>query len=490
MIPTFNHTYQNFINGQWVTSRSKKTFTSINPANEKVLGKFQASNNQDVEQAVQAASNALPAWKNIPAPERAHYLTTIKELLKKNKQRLGTLIATEMGKIMKEALGDVQEAIDIFDYMAGEGRRLYGRTTPSELQNKTCYTQRKPYGIAGIITPWNFPLAIPAWKIAPALITGNTIVWKPSSDTPLCALELVELLHEAGLPKGVINLITGSGEDVGIPLIKHTKINVVSFTGHRDTGTTILREAGIKKVGLELGGKNAIIVMEDADLALAVDGILWGGYGTTGQRCTATSRIIAHQTISKELQEKLVKNITKLRLGPGTKTTTDVGPLINKAAQEKAEEYTNIGIKEGATLTCGGNKPKGKGYYYQPTLFTNVKPTMRIAQEEIFGPIVSLLTVKDLAEAINVCNNIDYGLSAAIYTKNINQAFQAINQLETGIIYVNAPTIGAEVHLPFGGTKKTGFTREAGWTGIEEFSEEQTIYIDYSERLQKAQGID
>ncbi|HLD12823.1 MAG TPA: aldehyde dehydrogenase family protein [Candidatus Nanoarchaeia archaeon] len=486
----FSHTYQNFINGEWVTSRSKKTFTSINPANEKVLGKFQASNFYDIEQAVQAAINARTAWKNVPAPERAYYLYTIKELLTKHKQRLGKLVATEMGKVMNEALGDVQEAIDIFEYMAGEGRRMYGKTTPSELRNKICYTQRKPHGIAGIITPWNFPIAIPAWKMAPALITGNTIVWKPSSDTPLCALELVELIHEAGIPKGVINLVTGSGKETGMPLVQHPKIDVVSFTGHRDTGKTILQTAGIKKVGLEMGGKNAIIVMDDADIDLAVDGILWGGYGTTGQRCTATSRIIAHQTIAKELEEKLLIRIKKLRLGPGTKETTDIGPLINKAAQTKTAEYTHLGKEEGATLTYGGNIPQGKGYYYQPTLFTNVQPNMRIAQEEIFGPVVALITVKDLPEAITVCNAIDYGLSAAVYTHNINHAFQALQHLETGIVYVNAPTIGAEVHLPFGGTKQTGWGREAGWTGIEEFSEEQTIYIDYSGKLQKAQGID
>ncbi len=481
------HTYLNYINGNWIKSSAGKTFVSDNPANEKPLGRFQASTKNDVEHAVQAAKSAFPSWKNTPAPQRAEILFAVRDLLKKHKQRLGKLVATEMGKVMKESLGDVQEAIDMFEYMAGEGRRLFGRTTPSELKNKFCYTLRKPLGVAGFITPWNFPIAIPAWKLAPALITGNTIVWKPSSDTPLCALEFVELLQEAGIPKGVVNIITGSGEDVGMPLVKHPEVQVVSFTGHRDTGRAILQAAGIKKVGLEMGGKNAIIVMDDADIDLAVDGILWGGFGTTGQRCTASSRVIAHSIIKKELEEKLLTRIAKLRLGPGTDTRTDIGPLINKAAQEKSQHYVIIGKAEGAKLLCGGYIPKGRGYFFQPTLFTNVHPSMHIAQEEIFGPIVSIIEVQNLAEAIQVCNNIEYGLSAAIYTKDINKAFLAINQIESGIVYVNAPTIGAEVHLPFGGVKNTGWEREAGWSGINEFSEEQTVYIDYSNKLQKAQ---
>lgn len=484
------HTYLNFIDGRWLKSNSGESFISYNPANENPLGKFQSSNQNDVETAVHAAEKSLPSWKDTPAPERAQILFAARDLLRKHKQRLGKLVATEMGKVMKESLGDVQEAIDIFEYMAGEGRRMFGRTTPSELKNKFCFTIRKPFGIVGLITPWNFPVAIPAWKLAPALITGNTVVWKPSSDTPLCALELAELLHEAGIPKGVVNVITGSGEEVGMPLVRHQKIRAVSFTGHRDTGEKILQSAGIKKVGLEMGGKNAIIIMKDADIDLAVDGILWAGFGTTGQRCTAASRIIAHQAVIQELQEKLLARIARLRLGPGTDPKTDVGPLINKSAQEKSQRYVDIGKQEGASLECGGSIPKGKGFFFQPTLFAKVKPSMKIAQDEIFGPIVCLIEMHDLKEAITICNEIEYGLSAAIYTKDINKAFTAINNIESGIVYVNAPTIGAEVHLPFGGVKNTGWEREAGWSGISEFSEEQTVYIDFSGKLQKAQKID
>ncbi len=482
------HTYLNFIDGKWVKSSSGKTFISYNPANENPLGRFQSSSHNDVELAVHAAEKALPSWKDMPAPERAQILFAIRDLLKKNKQRLGKLVATEMGKIMKESLGDIQEAIDIFEYMAGEGRRMFGRTTPSELRNKSCFTIRKPFGIAALITPWNFPIAIPAWKLAPALITGNTIVWKPSSDTPLCALELVEILHESGVRKGVVNVITGSGEEVGMPLVKHPKVRAVSFTGHRDTGHAILAAAGIKKVGLEMGGKNAIIVMDDANIDLAVDGIVWGGFGTAGQRCTASSRVIAHQAIIHDLQERLLARISKLKLGPGTDSRTDIGPLINKQAQQKSQRYVDIGKQEGATLACGGSIPKGKGYFFQPTLFINVKPSMKIAHDEIFGPVVCMIETHDLKEAIKICNEIEYGLSASIYTKDINKAFTAISNIESGIVYVNAPTIGAEVHLPFGGVKNTGFTREAGWS-LDEFSHEDTIYIDYSGRLQKAQGI-
>tara|TARA_Y100000310_G_scaffold68970_2_gene64295 strand:+ start:4309 stop:5766 length:1458 start_codon:yes stop_codon:yes gene_type:complete len=481
--------FKQFINGKWVASDSHKTFPSLNPASGKPIARFQAGTKNDINKAVRAATLALPKWKATPAPKRGEILLEIASLLKKHKQRLGKLVTEEMGKVLTEGLGDVQEAIDVFEYMAGEGRRLFGHTTPSELPNKACFTVRQPLGVVGLITPWNFPTAIPAWKIAPALICGNTIVFKPSSDTPLCALEVVKLLIEAGLPKGVVNVVTGSGSEVGTPLVKHPKVAGISFTGSKATGEFITANAGLKKVGLELGGKNAIIVLDDADLDSAVEGILFGAFGTTGQRCTATSRVIVHRKVKSLLETKLLRRVKKLRLGNGLKSSVDVGPLINQKAVEKTHKYTQIGKKEHAKLLCGGEIIKGKGFFYSPTLFTNVKPSMKIAQEEIFGPSLSIITAKDFTDAITICNNIEYGLSSAIYTNNVNLAMKAVEVLETGIVYVNSSTIGAEVHLPFGGTKNTGHTREAGIEGIFEFSNTKTVYIDYSGTLQKAQGV-
>lgn len=480
-------TYLNYINGKWVKSSSGKTFLSLNPATEQPIGKFQLSNSKDVELAIRLAKQALNSWSNTPAPKRGELLLETASLLRKNKQRLGKLVTIEMGKVLKEALGDVQEAIDIFEYIAGEGRRLFGHTTPSELRNKACFTIRKPFGVFGIITPWNFPVAIPAWKISAALICGNTMIFKPSSDTPLCAIELVKILEQAGIPRGVVNLVTGSASEVGQTIVKHRQIEGISFTGNKATGEWILKNSGIKKLGLEMGGKNAIIVMDDADLDLAIDGMIWGSFGTTGQRCTAASRIIVHKDMYKELEDKFIKKTERLKLGSGLKSTTDIGPLINKAAVEKTHMYTEIGKKEGARIKTGGYRLPGKGFFYKPTIFTDVKPSMRIAQEEIFGPSVCLIKCKDINDAIKICNNIEYGLSSSIYTKNVFNAFKSAYGIEAGITYINSSTIGAEVHLPFGGIKGTGNTREAGWTSIEEFSYEKTIYVDYSGRLQRAQ---
>ncbi len=482
--------YQNYINGKWVSSKSKKTFDSLNPATEKSLGAFQLSTKEDVQEAIRAAEKAHAKWSGTPAPKRAEYLFEISRLLKKNKEKLAESMTEEMGKVLKETRGDMQEAIDVFEYMAGEGRRLFGHTTPSELPHKLAFTQRRPIGVVGVITPWNFPLAIPAWKIAPALVCGNSIVFKPSTDTPRSATQLVEIIAEAGVPPGVINMITGGAQEVGKEIVTNEKIRALSFTGSRDTGKWITQNAGIKKIGLELGGKNAIIVMDDADIENAVEGIIWGAFGTTGQRCTACSRVIVHKEVAKELEEKLVRATEKLRLGNGMDQRTDVGPLINKAAQEKTFLYAQLGKKEGK-LICGGKKVEREGYFFEPTIFKNVKPSARIAQEEIFGPVLSIITVKDFNEAIRVCNGIEYGLSSSIYTQNIQRAMLAIEHIEAGITYVNSSTIGAEVHLPFGGIKQTGNgTREAGILGINEFSESKTVYIDYSGKLQKAQGID
>lgn len=481
-------TYKLYIGGKWVAASTKETFQSKNPVNPSdILGIFQKASRADIEKAVRVAEKAFTSWSQVPAPKRGDILLRVAALLRKEKQRLGALVTREMGKQFTEGLADVQEAIDTAEYMAGEGRRLFGYTTPSELPNKFCMTVRRPLGVVALITPWNFPIAIPAWKIFPALICGNTCVFKPSSDTPLCALEFVQLLEKAGVPSGVVNVITGTGEEVGEALVTHPRIRAVSFTGSRAVGEFVTKHAGTKKVGLEMGGKNAIIVMEDANLTLAVEGVLWGAFGTTGQRCTAASRVIIQKKVRYKFEAMLLKELKKLTIGDGM--TCNIGPLVNQAALEKTERYVALGKKEGAKLLCGGQRVKGKkGYFFAPTIFTHVDSGMRIAQEEIFGPVLSILSFETLADACAIANNIDYGLSSAIYTKDIHNAFVAIEALETGITYVNSSTIGAEVHLPFGGVKGTGNgTREAGILGIDEFSEVKTVYIDYSGRLQKAQ---
>ncbi len=480
--------YGLYIGGKWVSSSSGEKFASLNPATEKPMATFEQGNADDVALAIESAEAAQQSWSETPAPRRGAVLLRAAQLLKNEKERLAKLETVEMGKVMKETRGDVQEAIDILEYMAGEGRRLFGHTTTSELKNKFCMTVRRPVGVVGLITPWNFPVAIPAWKIAPALVCGNSIVFKPSSDTPLCAIEFVRVLEKAGVPPGVINLVTGPGGTAGMELVKSKKVLGISFTGNRETGEVIAKNAGIKKVGLELGGKNGIIVMDDADLELALDGIVWGAFGTTGQRCTACSRVIVHEKVAEKLQHMIVARAKKLRVGNGLLPKTEMGPLVNKAALEKSEHYAEIGRTEGARLACGGKRIGNSGFFFQPTVFTDVQNDMRIAQEEIFGPVLSVITVKNLDEAIDVMNGIEYGLSSSIYTKDVNRAFIAMEKIEAGITYINSSTIGAEVHLPFGGVKQTGNgTREAGIEGINEFSETKAVYIDYSGKLQKAQ---
>ncbi len=489
--------YFNYINGKWVKSLSKKTFVSLNPTNKKIIGKFQRSNKQDVEKAVRAAKDAFDSWKNTPAPRRADILLKAAQILKERKKEIGTLVSREMGKVLKEGLGDVQEAIDFFEYIAGEGRRLFGRTTPSELPDKFAMTFHIPIGVCGIIPPWNFPIAIPAWKIAPALVCGNTVVFKPASDTPLCAVRFVEVLEKAGLPKGVLNLVTGSGTEVGVPLVEHPDVKMISFTGSLKTGKFIASTCAalMKRTGLELGGKNAIIVMDDANLDSALEGVIWGAFGTAGQRCTATSRVIVHEKIYSKFEKMLLKRTKALRLGDPLDKSIDVGPIVNEKQLERINGYVILGkMKDKAKLLIGGCKytPRAyDGFFYKPTIFSNVTKEMTIAKEEIFGPVLCLMKAKDLDDAIEICNSIEYGLSSAIYTTNITSAFKAIEKINTGLTYVNSSTIGSEVHLPFGGTKHTGNgTREAGWSCLNEFSEEKTIYIDYSGKLQKAQGID
>jgi acyl-CoA reductase-like NAD-dependent aldehyde dehydrogenase len=476
------------------TAMESQTFESTSPATGEVLGVVPRSDADDVDRAVECAKAAYEDWRLTPAPERGEILFRFADLLRREKDALTDLMTREMGKVKAEAGGDVQEAIDMSVYMAGEGRRLWGQTTPSELRDKFNMSVRVPIGVVGAITPWNFPIAIPSWKIAPAIVCGNTVVLKPAEDTPLLAVRFVELLEEAGLPEGVVNIVTGFGEEAGEALVRHPDVPVISFTGSREVGIAVTKAAAdrLKHVHLELGGKNAIIVMDDANLDLAVEGIVWSAFGTTGQRCTAASRVIVHERAAGELKSKLVAAAERLRLGPGWEDDTDVGPLINADALEKVHSYTEVGRDEGAELLTGGEVAAdgdlAKGFFYRPTVFAGVDPGMRIAQEEIFGPTTALIEVRDFDEAIRVANGIRYGLSSSIYTRDVDKAFRAMRDLAAGITYVNAGTIGAEVHLPFGGTKDTGNGhREAGQAALDVFTEWKSIYVDYSGRLQRAQ---
>ena len=487
-------THRNYVDGEWVDAAGGETFESANPATGEVLGDFPSSGLADVDRAVGAARHAYDGWRLTPAPKRAEVLYRFGALLVEHKQELAELMTQEMGKVLPEAGGDVQEAIDMSFYMAGEGRRLFGHTTPSELPDKFCMSMRMPIGVAGIITPWNFPIAIPSWKIAAALVCGNTVVFKPATDTPLLGTRFVELLAEAGVPPGAVNLVHGSGRTIGERLVEHPDVPVLSFTGSREVGTRVAERAAprLKHVHLELGGKNGIIVMDDADLDLALDGIVWSAFGTSGQRCTAASRVIVHERVYDALQAKLVVAVERLRLGDGLDPETDVGPVVNRGALEKIHSYTQIGLDEGAHLLTGGEIASegelAKGCFYRPTVFGEVQPGMRIAQEEIFGPTTVLIRVRDFDEAIRVANGIEYGLSSSIFTRDVNRAFRAVRDLEAGITYVNAGTIGAEVHLPFGGTKATGNGhREAGQAALDFFSEWKAVYVDYSGHLQRAQ---
>jgi alpha-ketoglutaric semialdehyde dehydrogenase len=485
---------QNFIGGEWVDAASGETFDSTSPADGELIGTFPKSGAEDVDRAVAAAKEAYEDWRLVPAPRRGEILFRFAQLLVEHKAELTDLMTHEMGKVKAEAGGDVQEAIDMSYYMGGEGRRLYGQTTPSELRDKFNMSVRMPIGVIGVITPWNFPIAIPSWKITPALVSGDTVVFKPATDTPALGQRFVELLDEAGVPKGVVNIVHGGGAAVGDRLVRHPDVPVITLTGSRETGVTVMRNAadGLKRIHLELGGKNGIIVMEDADLDLAVDGIVWSAFGTSGQRCTAASRVIVHEWVYDALAKRLVEEAEKLTLGPGWEDDTDVGPVINAAALEKIHSYTQIGLDEGGKLLTGGKIASdgelAKGFYYRPTIFGDVEPGMRIAQEEIFGPTTALIRVKDTDEAIRVSNGIRFGLSSSIFTRDVNRAFRAMRDLEAGITYVNAGTIGAEVHLPFGGVKETGNGhREAGQAALDVFTEWKSVYVDYSGTLQRAQ---
>ena len=490
------NTYHNYINGQWVPSSSGEWSENRNPANTRdLIGRFPQSSQDDVDEAVAAARQAFDGWRRTPAPKRAELLFKLGEILIRDKQQFTADMTREMGKVLKEAGGDVQEAIDCTYYTAGEGRRLHGFTTPAEMPNKFAMCVRQPVGLCGLITPWNFPMAIPSWKLIPALVCGNTVVIKPAEDTPLSTYNLIKACEEAGLPRGVVNLVMGHGSVVGSRLTDHPAVRLISFTGSTETGRLVASACADRNAicSLEMGGKNAIIVMDDADVDNAVEGAIWGAFGTSGQRCTASSRLIVHKKVYKQFSNKLVERAKRLRVGNGADRAVEVGPVINQDAVEKIMNYIDVGqFEDGATRACGGRRlTKGDyahGYFIEPTVFTDVAPDMRIAQEEIFGPVTAVIPARSLDEAIEIANGVQYGLSAAIYTQDVNRAFHAMNEMYTGIFYVNSSTIGAEVHLPFGGTKGTGNGhREAGTQVLDIFSEWKSVYVDYSGTLQRAQ---
>lgn len=486
--------FKNWIGGRWVPARSGKTFQNLNPATGEILGEFPESGPEDIGDAVEAAEKARRGWALTPAPKRAEILYRVGELIRGRKEELARVMTSEMGKILIETRGDAQEAIDMAYLAAGEGRRMFGVTTPSEMPNKWAMSMRAPVGVVGVITPWNFPMAVPTWKIFPALVAGNTIVFKPAEDTPETAWHLANLLHEAGLPEGVLNVVFGDGPNAGAPLVAHRGVHMISFTGSNEVGTIIATECAKtgKRVSLEMGGKNAIIVMDDADLDLATKAIVWSAFGTTGQRCTACSRLIVHEKVHDALVAAVAKGAGALKLGDGLDESTEVGPIINRKQLEKIQSYMKVGADDGATTKAGGGVATAegleKGNFFQPTVFDGVKPDMRVAQEEIFGPVLSVITVKSLEEAVEVNNRTGFGLSSSIFTADVNKAFQAMRDLDTGIVYVNHGTTGAETHLPFGGVRGTGNGhREAGHTMLDPFTEWKSIYVDYSGRLQRAQ---
>lgn len=487
--------YKNLIGGEWVESRTGKTFLNVNPADsDDIVGEFPSSGADDVDAAVTAAAKAWKTWRLVPAPKRAEILYRTGELLAQRKEQYAREMTREMGKVLSETRGDVQEAIDTAYYMAGEGRRLFGQTTPSELRSKFAMSVRMPVGVVGMIAPWNFPMAIPSWKLFPALVCGNTCVIKPAEDTPLSTFNLVQSLIDAGLPPGVVNIVTGFGPDAGAPIVSHPGVRAISFTGSSEVGRMVGQTAAgnFKPCSLEMGGKNAMIVLEDANIDLALDGALWGAFGTTGQRCTATSRILLHKKIAAEFTEKLVVRADALKVGNGLDEAIQMGPQINQQQIDTSIRYCGIAQKEGAKLITGGSVLEDgtfdKGHFFAPTVFAGVRPEMRIAREEVFGPVVSLIECADFDEAIEAANNIQYGLSTALYSRDVNKAFRAIRDLEAGITYINAPTIGAEVHLPFGGVKQTGNGHREGGTGALDFyTTWKSVYVDYSDKLQRAQ---
>lgn len=487
--------FLNYVAGEWVAPATGEYIENRNPARTSdLIGLFPDTGASELDAAVASAQRGFERWSRTPAPERGLVLKTAGDLLTRHKEDLARTATREMGKVLDETRGDVQEAIDTAYYAAVEGRRLFGRTAPSELRSKWAMSFRRPIGVFGIITPFNFPVAVPSWKIFPALLCGNSIIYKPSEDVPHSAHRFVEILLEAGLPPECVQLLHGRGETIGRAIVEHPGVPGLSFTGSTETGSRIGEVAGRmhKRLSLEMGGKNAQIVMSDADLDLALEGVLWGAFGTTGQRCTATSRLLVQSEVHDEFVERLCYEARSLRLGDGQEAGVDVGPLIHEAAREKCERYIAIARGEGATVATGGGRPAesalADGWFFEPTVLAGVEREHRAAREEIFGPVLSVIRFDTIDEAFDINNEVPYGLSSSIYTQDVTASFRAVEELDNGITYVNAPTIGAEAHLPFGGVKNTGNGhREGGWEVYEFYTETKVAYVDYSGTLQRAQ---
>jgi alpha-ketoglutaric semialdehyde dehydrogenase len=487
--------YLNYLGGKWVPASNGETFESRNPADsDDLLGVVARGTAEDVDAAVRAAAEAYPDWLLTPVPKRADYVLRAGLILEQRKEELSRLMTREMGKTLRETRADIQEGIDFCFYMAGEGRRFFGQTMPSELPSKFSMTVRHPIGVMGLITPWNFPIAIPLWKIAPAIVSGCTSVFKPAEDTPVLATILVQIFEEVGLPPGVLNLVNGIGEEAGAALVGHPGVRGISFTGSLEVGRMISEQCAreMKRCSLELGSKNCLIVMPDADLDLAVEAGAWGAFATAGQRCTATSRIAVHDGVRDEYRERLLERVATLKPGNGLDESVELAPVINAKQKQRVLDYIEIGKQEGAVLVAGGEALTGpefdRGNFVAATVFDEMTPQMRIAQEEIFGPVTGLIRIEGIDQAIEVANSTKYGLSCSIYTHDITNVFKAIQQLEFGVVYVNAPTIGAEVQIPFGGMKSTGNGhREAGPQALDEFTEWKSVSVDFSGKVQKAQ---
>jgi len=482
----------NYVSGQWVESRSGRTLERRNPANLRdLIGYLPLSTRDEMREAIEAAERAREAWRDTPAPARGKIVMRAARLLEEQKDEVARLLTREEGKTVAESLGEIQRSVNIAEFTAGEARRLTGETLPSELPRNFAYTLRQPLGVVGLITPWNFPVAIPVWKISPALVCGNTVVWKPAGLTPFISRRLVEIFSAAGLPPGVLNMVHGRGNEVGEELVEHPAVRAVSFTGSCEVGGALYAKASqrMKKVQCEMGGKNPVVVLADADLELAADNTVPGAFGSTGQRCTATSRVIVEETVADRFVNMLVERTSKLKVGNGAEPGVQVGPSVDEAQFTKVLEYLEIGKGE-AKLVCGGERVTGlsdEGYYIAPTIFDHVPQNARIAKEEIFGPVLSVIRVKDFEEAIAAANNVPFGLTASIFTTDANRVFQAVDRLECGMVHVNSPTVGGEAHVPFGGTKATGIgERETGSTAIDFYSELKVVYVDYTGRKRES----
>ncbi|CAN5685262.1 aldehyde dehydrogenase family protein [soil metagenome] len=482
--------YHNFTNGEWTESASEKTVRNINPANTNdIIGTIKLATREEARDAVESAYDAFRDWKNTPAPTRGKIVAKFARLLEDNKEELSKILTREEGKTLAESRGELQRSINVAEFCAGEARRLNGETIQSELPANFAYTIKEPHGVVAIITPWNFPVAIPVWKIAPALVAGNTIVFKPAEITPATAVRICELFEEAGIPKGVLNLILGSGSEVGDEIANHPAVKAISFTGSTEIGLKLYKQVAGRgaKVQCEMGGKNPVVVMEDADLDLAVESTVQGAFGSTGQRCTATSRAVVVDKIADEFVQKVVERAKKMRIGDGADEHTEMGPSVDEKQFKTVLKYIDIGREDGAEMLTGGKRAEAdgleNGYFIEPTVFDKVTSEMRIAQEEIFGPVLSVIRVKGFDEAMIAANDSQYGLTSSIFTNDPNLIFRFVHEIETGMTHINSPTTGCEAHIPFGGVKLTGIgAREQGSTALDFYTEIKVVYVDYTGR--------